>query len=118
MQALLTSPTAVERETAELTRAGTLRRIVVPRRGTIGESLILMADLEGMIKASKSLEASTKETFIGWLKDNPTAQIMPRTGNGLSAGEVNDLVREGFLTAQHSGRRPTGSSRGLKIATR
>ena len=108
VQALLASPTAVERETVELMRAGTLRRIVVPRRGAIGESLILSADLEKMVGSAASLDAATREKFLGWLGSNTTAQVMPRGANGLSGKEMDDLVREGFLTAQHSGLQAAG----------
>ena len=108
VQALLASPTAVERETVELMRAGTLRRIVVPRRGAIGESLILSADLERLVGSSAGLDAGTKEKFVGWLQSSTTAQVMPRGANGLAGKETDDLVREGFLTAQHSGMQAAG----------
>lgn len=119
VQALLLSagPTAVERETAELTREGSLRRIVVPRRGGVGEALILMADLEDMVRNSAGLDAATGEAFVAFLKENPAAVRVPRVvaarrgcaeGNappmpGLSHAQTDELVRAGFLTAQHTG---------------
>ena len=49
VQALLSSATSVEREIAELVRGGAIRKIVVGGRGGVGEVLILVRDMEGMI---------------------------------------------------------------------
>ncbi|KAH8885211.1 hypothetical protein GQ53DRAFT_371195 [Thozetella sp. PMI_491] len=103
VQALLSSPTAAEREAAELERAGVIRRVVVPRRGGIGDVLVLGAELEAMVKGSASLDEATKDAFLGWLKANPTGRVMPRNVDGLAAKQTDGLVRAGFLTAQHNG---------------
>lgn len=97
LQALLLSPTAVERETAELVRAGTVRKIVVLRRGGVGESLVQSADLERMLEESSGIDEETKEAFLLFLKENPAAQKVPRVR--LPPRQADQLVRAGFLTA-------------------
>jgi len=62
---MMKSPTATEREIAELAKAGIIRKIVVPGRGTGGssmsEGLVLFDDIEHMIKGVENLD----ETLIG-----------------------------------------------------
>ncbi|KAJ4424849.1 hypothetical protein N0V82_000568 [Gnomoniopsis sp. IMI 355080] len=115
LHALLRSPTAVEREIAELVRAGTLRKIVILRRGAgnkagggVVEFLMEGQDLETRVDES-ALGKETKEVFINWLKANP-AQLkvssadIDRKGlgqGGLQATHVDQLVRAGFLTTFH-----------------
>lgn len=66
--ALAQSPTKTEREIAELTRAGTIRRLVTPGRGTggssIGESLVLSKDVESLLRQAKELNQELAGTFI------------------------------------------------------
>lgn len=68
VHALAQSPTKTEREIAELTRAGTIRRLVTPGRGTggssIGESLILSKDVENLLRQAKELNQELAGTFI------------------------------------------------------
>ena len=56
VHALMPSATAAEREIAELSRKGILRKIVVPGRGTggssVAEALVLWEDLEEAVKAA------------------------------------------------------------------
>ena len=56
VHAFLCSPTAIEKDIAELAKAGVIRKILVPGRGTggssIAESLILFDDLERLIEGS------------------------------------------------------------------
>ena len=63
----LGSATKTEREIAELTRAGTIRRLVTPGRGTggssIGESLILSKDLESLVRQAKELSQELAGTL-------------------------------------------------------
>lgn len=65
VHAMMKSPTATEREIAELAKAGIIRKIVVPGRGTGGssmsEGLVLFDDIEHMIKGVENLD----ETLIG-----------------------------------------------------
>ena len=56
VHAFLRSPTAIEKEIAELARAGVIRKSLVPGRGTggssVSESLILLEDFERLVHAS------------------------------------------------------------------
>ncbi|KAK1972666.1 hypothetical protein LY78DRAFT_650396 [Colletotrichum sublineola] len=97
LHALLASPTAVEREVAELQRCGAVRKIYVPRRGGLGEALIETSELEEMIAQSAGLDEEMKTTFINFLRENPLAQTIPRSAYGHKQADA--LVRTGFLTA-------------------
>ncbi|KAF9879979.1 hypothetical protein CkaCkLH20_02790 [Colletotrichum karsti] len=104
LHALLASPTAVEREVAELERGGAVRKIYVQRRGGLGEALIQSSELEEMITqaAGAGLDDETKAVFSRYLKENPQAQTMPRSACNYKQADA--LVRAGFLTARiHSG---------------
>lgn len=101
IQTLLSSPSAVEREVAELARSGFVRKIVVARRGDIGETLILAADLERMIGDSSHLSETTKRDFTKFLNDNPATQAVSTTA--MPWAEVDELFKAGFLTAHHMG---------------
>jgi hypothetical protein len=101
IQTLLLSPSAVERETAELARSGFIRKIVVARRGDIGETLILSADLERMIDESEGPSDTTKESFKKFLREHPAVQVVSTTA--LPRAAADELFRAGFLTAHHLG---------------
>ncbi|KAI1341494.1 serine-threonine protein kinase 19-domain-containing protein [Xylariaceae sp. FL0016] len=101
IQTLLTSPSAVEREVAELARSGFLRRIVVAKRGDIGDTVMLASDYEDMVTGSAILDGETKAAFLGHLKETPGAQSVSRTA--LREKTIAQLVRAGFLTAHHTG---------------
>ena len=68
VHALTQSPTKTEREIAELTKAGTIRRFVTPGRGTggssVGESLILSKDIESLLREATELNQGLAGTFI------------------------------------------------------
>jgi hypothetical protein len=96
VQALLNSPTTVEREIAELVRGGAIRKVVVGGRGSLGEALILVKDLDDMIDKS-ALEQEVKENFIALLHGHPTALKLPRSK--LSEAEAKVLMHAGFLTS-------------------
>jgi hypothetical protein len=96
VQALLNSPTTVEREIAELIKGGAVRKVVVGGRGSIGEALILVQDLDTMVMNS-ALEKGLKEKFIRLLHENPTALKISRTK--LEADEAKALMHAGFLTS-------------------
>lgn len=107
LQALLRSPTAVDREAAELTRAGALRKVVVLRRGRdggVGELLVAGGDLEGLVRAAEgdgALDEGAAEAFCRWLGDNPAALKVCAGDAALVPGHVDQLVRAGFLTTAH-----------------
>ena len=67
VHALIDSPTKTEREIAELTKAGTIRKVVIPGRGTagssVGEGLVLFNDLEILVKDAKELDQGLSGKF-------------------------------------------------------
>lgn len=101
VQTLLSAPTAVEREIAELARSGFLRKIVVARRGDIGETLMLSADLDTMIVDDPQLSPTVKKNFQAFLKAQPVTQTVHRSA--LPEAEISELFNAGFLTAHHVG---------------
>ncbi|OLN88648.1 hypothetical protein CCHL11_01933 [Colletotrichum chlorophyti] len=98
LHSLLASPTAVEREVAELQRGGAVRKIYVQRRGGLGEALIQTSELEEMVTLSAGLDEATKAAFVEFLRENPLAQTMPRSACDHKRADA--LVRAGFLTAK------------------
>ncbi len=64
VHSLVGSPTAVEREIAELTLAGILRKIVVPGRGmgasSISDGVILSQDLKALLEDCDGLDQEVK----------------------------------------------------------
>ncbi|KAG0651143.1 hypothetical protein D0Z07_2299 [Hyphodiscus hymeniophilus] len=96
VQAMLNSPTAVEREIAELVKGGAVRKVVVGGRGSIGEVLILGSDLDEMVKRS-GLESGLKDKFIKVLHENPSALKIPRSS--FEAEESKAIMHAGFLTS-------------------
>ncbi|KAI1435345.1 serine-threonine protein kinase 19-domain-containing protein [Xylaria sp. CBS 124048] len=101
VQALLSSPSAVEREIAELARHGHLRRIIVPRRGSVGEFVVLVSDYEELLQNATRLSEHAKGALLNYLKSNPVAQVLG--SDALAPSEIEELVRAGFLTAHHTG---------------
>ncbi|KAI0855416.1 serine-threonine protein kinase 19-domain-containing protein [Xylaria cubensis] len=101
VQALLSSPSAVEREVAELARRGFLRRIVVPRRGVVGEFVMLASDYEASLKKTAALSDNARENLLNFLASNPDTQVLRR--GALKSSEIQELVHAGFLTAHHTG---------------
>ncbi|KAL7628696.1 hypothetical protein AAE478_000211 [Parahypoxylon ruwenzoriense] len=101
IQTLLSSPSAVEREIAQLARAGFIRKVVVARRGDIGETVILATDFEQMVKDSASLNRETRDSLTTFLKENPETQMIKPSA--LRPSETNQLIRAGFLTSHHTG---------------
>ncbi|KAK7941121.1 sulfate transporter family protein [Apiospora aurea] len=101
IQTLLSSPSAVEREIAQLAQSGFIRKIVVARRGDIGETLILSSDLDTLIDSASTMPATAKDNFKAYLKNTPNTQCVHRSA--LSEHDVDSLFRAGFLTAHHAG---------------
>ncbi len=73
------SPTATEREIAELTKAGIIRRIVIPGRGAGGssmsEGLVLFEDIEKMIKGTDALNEALTGMFFKPIKGAVTETV-------------------------------------------
>ncbi|KAL5320762.1 hypothetical protein ACEPPN_011572 [Leptodophora sp. 'Broadleaf-Isolate-01'] len=100
IQALLNSPTSVEREIAELIRGGAIRKIVVGGRGSMGEVLIMVRDLDDMI-AKSGLEEDVRKKFLELLHEFPTAMKVSRSQ--LSEKDAKALMLAGFLTTATPG---------------
>ncbi|MCJ1384832.1 hypothetical protein MMC17_007950 [Xylographa soralifera] len=101
VHALIKSPTLVEREIAELTSAGLLRKIVVPGRGvggsSISDALVLVEDWEQLVKAAEYLELDLIDKYMQQLR---TTSLSPTVTRGVfDATEVSQLMRAGFLSA-------------------
>ena len=68
VHAMTKSPTATEREIVELSKAGIIRKIVIPGRGTggssMGEGLVLFEDIEQIIKGIESLDRALIGTLL------------------------------------------------------
>ncbi|KFA50185.1 hypothetical protein S40293_03657 [Stachybotrys chartarum IBT 40293] len=99
INAVLHSPTAVEREIVELTRRGVVRKMRVDKGTVLGECLIESADLEAMVDTA-TLTQETKDKFTSFLRDHPTTQLLPR--KVLNSSQEDELVRAGFLTGAHT----------------
>lgn len=89
------SPSAVEREIAELEGRGVVRRIRVRARG---EGLIRTADYEVMIRGAKDLKEGTKEWFLQHLRQNPRDGVVSR--DAIRESIADELIRAGFLTGR------------------
>ena len=96
VQALLNSATTVEREIVELIRGGVIRKIVVGGRGSIGEALILVKDLESMIQKAP-LDLEVRQRFLEILRNNPTALTIPRAL--FKTEDAKAIMQAGFITA-------------------
>ncbi|KAL8684506.1 MAG: hypothetical protein Q9218_008259, partial [Villophora microphyllina] len=100
VHSLSKSPTATEKETSELIKAGVLRKISIPGRGTggstIGEALVLLKDLEEMLDRSEAIYDSLKEKFMTYLRNNPHSSPIPSIS--FSIADIHSLKRAGFLT--------------------
>ena len=68
LHAMTKSPTATEREIAQLAKAGIIRKIFIPGRGTGGssmsEGLVLIEDIERMIKGTDNLDRALIGMFL------------------------------------------------------
>ncbi|MCJ1484560.1 hypothetical protein MMC06_004731 [Schaereria dolodes] len=117
VHAFTKSPSTTEREMAELTRAGVIRRIVIPGRGTgassSGEGLVLVEDWQSAIEGARLDKALTgkervsykripspnhvSEKYLYHLKSSPLTSTIP--SSALIAPEATTLMRAGFLTS-------------------
>ncbi|GME62755.1 hypothetical protein GTA08_BOTSDO02871 [Neofusicoccum parvum] len=101
VHALSRSPTVTEREIAELTRAGVMRKVVVPGRGVggaaVGEGLVLVSEWEKLVRAHPDLGDAMKEKYIALLRSRPTAPTVSAVQ--LSKEEISAFCSTGFLTS-------------------
>ena len=108
VHAFLRSPTATDKEIAELAKAGVVRKIVVPGRGTggssIAEGVILYPDFERLVQES-GLDEEIANTLLQRLQDNPLLLNLP--SNSFTASEAAALKQAGFLTSSSQGLQPS-----------
>ncbi|CAF9924698.1 MAG: hypothetical protein HETSPECPRED_005663 [Heterodermia speciosa] len=108
VHAFLRSPTATDKEIAELAKAGVVRKIVVPGRGTgsssIAEGVILYPDFERLVHES-GLDEEIANTLLQRLQDNPLLLNLP--SNSFTASEAAALKQAGFLTSSSQGQQPS-----------
>lgn len=101
VHALLASPTRTEKEISELAKAGTIRRILIPGRGTggssIGEAVTLQRDVERLVRESKDVSPDLAEKFIHELRARPVALNVPQ--DMFTPAERMKLMRSGFVTS-------------------
>ncbi|KAF2810389.1 uncharacterized protein BDZ99DRAFT_387401 [Mytilinidion resinicola] len=100
IHALSKSPTTTEREIAELARAGVIRKIAIPNRGTgastVGEGLVLVSEWERLVQSHPGLDEEVKAKYISLLKSNPTTLNI--SGIEFTPNEASALTEAGFLT--------------------
>lgn len=110
VHALSQNATTAEREIAELSRNGVVRKIVVPGRGTgrssVSEGLVLSEDLEDMVNRS-GLERAIADRLLAYLKANPLSITVPSTA--FPATDITALKRTGFLTSSTQTNQPSNS---------
>jgi len=68
IDALSTSSTKIEREIAELARAGIIRRVTIPHRGTgaaaVGDGLASVKEWQMLVRQHESLQEDLKGGFF------------------------------------------------------
>ena len=116
IDALGASSTATEREITDLSRAGILRRVTIPRRGLgasdVGDGLASVqlwqrlvhahAELDDALKRAYPLPAvlspvsHSPEKYISVMDANPTSATIPNTA--FTPAEASILTTAGFLT--------------------
>ncbi|KAL9631446.1 MAG: hypothetical protein Q9164_005890 [Protoblastenia rupestris] len=101
VHALTHSPTTTEREISELTKAGVLRKLVIPGRGAggsnVGEGLALTADIEKLMGCANDVDKSLADQFLADLAAKPLAQSV--NSSSYTAARITELMRAGFLTS-------------------
>ncbi|OJD32800.1 serine-threonine protein kinase 19 protein [Diplodia corticola] len=101
VHALSRSPTVTEREIAELTRAGIIRKVVIPGRGAggaaVGEGLVLVSEWERLVRSHPGLEDEMKEKYISLLRSQPTSATV--SAAQLGKDEIAAFCGTGFLTS-------------------
>lgn len=96
---LIDNPTAVEKEVLSLVENGTIRRILLPGRGSdsasVGDCLIVVDDWKRLVQESTFLEQSLKDKYIRLLEVNRNSWEID--SSSLTQEELSQLVSAGFL---------------------
>ncbi|PSN65324.1 hypothetical protein BS50DRAFT_527629 [Corynespora cassiicola Philippines] len=100
IDALGASSTATEREITDLSRAGILRRVTIPRRGLgasdVGDGLASVQLWQQLVHAHAELDDALKQKYISVMDANPTSATIPNTA--FTPAEASILTTTGFLT--------------------
>ncbi|PVH94962.1 hypothetical protein DM02DRAFT_720998 [Periconia macrospinosa] len=100
IDALNTSHTATEREIAELSQAGVLRRVIIPHRGVgpsaIGDGIVSVQEWQKRVEVHPDLPPDLKEKYMSTLHANPRKTTIPNTL--FTPQELAILTSAGFLT--------------------
>ncbi|KAI4613722.1 hypothetical protein J4E83_007323 [Alternaria metachromatica] len=101
IDALSTSSTRIEREIAELARAGILRRVTIPNRGVgaaaVGDGIASVREWQNLVQSHAELPEDLKEKYITAMNANPTSTSIP--GTTFTSPQLSALVTFGFLTS-------------------
>ncbi|CAG5175200.1 uncharacterized protein ALTATR162_LOCUS10744 [Alternaria atra] len=101
IDALGISSTRNERETAELAKAGILRRVTIPNRGVgaaaVGDGIASVREWQALVQAHAELPEDLKAKYIAAMNANPTSTSIP--GTTFTSPELSALVTFGFLTS-------------------
>ncbi|KAL6706896.1 hypothetical protein ACN47E_005039 [Coniothyrium glycines] len=101
IDALSTSSTRVEREIAELSKAGILRRVTIPNRGVgaaaVGDGIASIREWENLVQAHETLPDDIKSKYITVLKAHAMSTTVSSTA--FTSDEITALVAVGFLTS-------------------
>ncbi|KAI4659667.1 uncharacterized protein J4E79_006202 [Alternaria viburni] len=104
IDALSTSSTRIEREIAELARAGILRRVTIPNRGVgaaaVGDGIASVREWQNLVQSHAELPEDLKEKYITAMNANPTSTSIP--GTAFTSPQLSALVTFGFLTSASS----------------
>ncbi|KAI4928640.1 hypothetical protein J4E85_005258 [Alternaria conjuncta] len=99
IDALSTSSTRIEREIAELARAGILRRVTIPNRGVgaaaVGDGIASVREWQNLMQSHAELPEDLKA-----MNANPTSTSIP--GTTFTSPQLSALVTFGFLTSASS----------------
>ncbi|KAF2759328.1 hypothetical protein EJ05DRAFT_475553 [Pseudovirgaria hyperparasitica] len=106
IHALSRSITRADREIAELSQAGIVRKLIVPNRGAgasnVGEGLVLVPQWEKRVRGDPHLATDIQEKYISLLRTNSTSLSISATS--LSPSEASALTSTGFLTSSTQSR--------------
>jgi hypothetical protein len=101
IDALSTSSTKIEREIAELGRAGILRRVTIPKRGigaaAVGDGIANVREWQKLVQDHEGLSDDVKSKYISLMNANPTSTTV--SGSAFTPTEISALTSVGFLTS-------------------
>lgn len=118
LHALVSSPTKLQRDISESTRAGTVKQISIPGRGVggsnLGDCLTLTQDIEELVNGKSELEDFVHK-FLSDLRSASTTRVLQ--SSAYTASEINALVRAGFVTTKSTVGGNTLSSQQIPVGT-